>query len=62
VYAAAAFAILELADIIEGPLLLPSWTLTQVIVPLAIGFSIAIIISWIFDISFKGVIKTGPFS
>ncbi len=60
VYAAAAFVILEAVDIITPALLLPSWTVTFVIVLLAIGFPIAIIFSWIFDITPKGIKKTEP--
>ncbi|GAI90312.1 unnamed protein product, partial [marine sediment metagenome] len=60
VYAAAAFVILEAVDIITPALLLPSWTVTFIIVLLAIGFPIAIIFSWIFDITPKGIKKTKP--
>ena len=60
VYAAAAFVILETVDIITPALLLPSWTVTFIIVLLAIGFPIAIIFSWIFDITPEGVKKTKP--
>ena len=59
-YAAAAFVLSELVDIIEDPLLLPEWTLTLVIVLLAIGFPIAIIFSWIFDVTPEGIVKTEP--
>jgi TolB-like protein/Tfp pilus assembly protein PilF len=58
VYATAAFVIIELVDIIGDPLLLPEWTLSLVIVLLAIGFPIALIFSWIYDVSLKGIKKT----
>jgi hypothetical protein len=57
-YAATAFIILEVVDIITPALLLPSWTLTLVIVLLAIGFPIIAILSWIFDITPEGIQKT----
>jgi len=60
VYAAAAFVILELVDIVSPSLGLPSWTLNLVIVLLAIGFPLAIIFSWIFDITPRGIKKTEP--
>ncbi len=61
VYAAAAFVILELVDIIAEPLKLPSWLLPVVIVLLSIGFIIAIIFSWIYDIHPEGgIVKTEP--
>jgi tetratricopeptide (TPR) repeat protein len=57
-YAATAFILLEVVDIITPALLLPSWTVTLVIVLLAIGFPITIILSWIFDVTPEGVKKT----
>lgn len=60
VYATAAFIIIELINNVYEPLRLPDWTPLLVIVILAIGFPTAIIISWIFDISLKGVKKTEP--
>ena len=60
VYAATAFIILQLTDIIAQPLQLPAWTLTLVIVLLCIGLIIAILLSWIFDITPQGIRKTKP--
>ena len=54
VYAAAAFVILELLSIVVEPLLLPGWTLPMVIVLLIIGFVIAVILSWIYDVRPEG--------
>jgi TolB-like protein len=58
VYAAASFVLLELVDIITEPLRLPEWTVAFIIVLLSVGFIIAVILSWIYDISPEGVIKT----
>jgi len=61
VYAAAAFVILELLSIIIEPLRLPDWTLQFAIVFLCIGFIIAVILSWIYDIHPEGgIVKTEP--
>ncbi|MGM0529550.1 MAG: tetratricopeptide repeat protein, partial [Bacteroidota bacterium] len=60
VYAAAAFVILELVDIVSPALGLPSWTLSFVIVLLCIGFIISVILSWVFDITPDGIQKTKP--
>ena len=54
VYAAAAFVILELMSIVIEPLRLPEWTLSMVIVLLVIGFIIAVILSWIYDVRPEG--------
>jgi TolB-like protein len=62
VYATAAFVIIELVNNVYEPLKLPDWTPTMVIVILAIGFPFAIIFSWIFDISGKGIRKTEPYN
>jgi TolB-like protein len=62
VYAAVAFIILQLVDIISKPLQLPEWTLTLVIVLLCVGFIIATLLSWIYDITPAGVKKTKSIS
>jgi len=60
VYASAAFVIIELANNILEPLNLPERTPTFVIIFLAIGFPITIVLSWIFDMTPKGMEKTKP--
>ena len=59
-YLATAFIILEAVDIITLALHLPSWTVTLVLILLAVGFPISIILSWIFDVIPEGFIKTEP--
>jgi len=54
VYAAAAFVTLELLSIVIEPLRLPDWTLSLVIVLLSIGFIIAVVLSWIYDVHPEG--------
>lgn len=61
IYAAAAFIILELTDIVAPSLGLPVWTLNFIIILLCVGFVIALILSWIFDIHpGGGLVKTEP--
>ncbi len=57
-YAATAFIIMEAAEIMLPRLGLPDWTVTFLIILLIMGFPIAIILSWIFDITPEGVTKT----
>ena len=57
-YAATAFIILQLADILTPALLLPAWTTRLVTLLLIIGFPVAVIFSWIFDITPDGIKKT----
>ncbi|KPL15309.1 MAG: hypothetical protein AMS23_03250 [Bacteroides sp. SM1_62] len=59
-YAATAFIIIEVGDIMLPRLGLPDWTVTFIIILLIIGFPIAIIFSWIFDITPEGLNKTEP--
>lgn len=60
VYAAAAFVLLELVDIIADPFGLPVWTLKLVFVLLCIGLVVTVIISWVYDFTPDGVKKTKP--
>ena len=60
IYASAAFVIIELINNVVEPLNLPGRTPTVAIIVLAIGFPIAIILSWIFDLTSKGVEKAKP--
>jgi TolB-like protein/Tfp pilus assembly protein PilF len=61
VYAAAAFVIMELVDIVAPNLGLPSWTFNLVMILLLVGFVITVIVSWIYDIHPEGgIIKTKP--
>jgi tetratricopeptide (TPR) repeat protein len=57
-YAATAFILLQLADILTPALLLPEWTTRLVTLLLIIGFPVAVIFSWVFDITPKGIKKT----
>jgi len=57
-YAGTAFIILEVVNNLVGPLRLPEWTPTLVVVILGVGFPFAIIFSWIFDITPQGLKKT----
>jgi tetratricopeptide (TPR) repeat protein len=57
-YAATAFILLQLADILTPALLLPEWTTRLITLILIIGFPIAVIFSWVFDITPEGIKKT----
>lgn len=57
-YAATAFILLQLADILTPALLLPEWTTRLVTLIIIIGFPAAVIFSWAFDITTEGIKKT----
>ena len=62
VYASAAFVIIELVNNLAEPLNLPARLPTIAIIVLAVGFPLAIILSWLFDLTSEGVEKTKPLS
>ena len=55
VYASAAFVIIELINNLTEPLNLPSNLATIVIIVLAVGFPLAIVLSWLYDLTSKGI-------
>ena len=60
VYAVAAWLIVQVAVSIEEPLDLPGWVDTLVIVLVILGFPLALILSWIFDVTPAGIVRTEP--
>jgi hypothetical protein len=60
VYTGTAFIILEAADILFSRWGLPDWTFNLVHYLLILGMIITIILSWIFDLSPKGIERTRP--
>lgn len=61
VYAAVAFVLLQLVEILAPSLRLPDWTMNFILVVLIVGFIIAIILSWIYDKHPElGIVKTEP--
>jgi tetratricopeptide (TPR) repeat protein len=60
VYAAVAFVIWQAAEIAFPALKLPEWALTLVVVLTLVGFPIAVVLAWAFDITPEGVRRTVP--
>jgi len=61
VYAAVTFVILQLVEILAPSLRLPEWTMNLILVLLIVGFIIAVILSWIYDVHPEGgIVKTAP--
>ena len=56
-YLVIAWATMQVIDVIDEPLNLPTWFATVVILLLAIGFPIAILFSWAFDVTSRGVVR-----
>jgi TolB-like protein len=62
VYASAAFVIIELVGNLADPLNLPEKLQTIIVIVLAVGFPLAVILSWLYDLTSQGMKKTKPLS
>jgi tetratricopeptide (TPR) repeat protein len=60
IYAGTAFVILEAADIIFPRWGFPDWTVDLVLYLLILGAVITVVLSWIYDLTPQGMVKTGP--
>ncbi len=60
-YAAAVFGLVQVADAVIPALNLPEWTLTALVVAGVAGFPVAILLSWLFDLTPEGIRRSGPF-
>ncbi|MGD2218447.1 MAG: tetratricopeptide repeat protein [Gemmatimonadales bacterium] len=60
VYAAVAFVIVEGADLVFPALLLPSWAYTLLVVFAILGFPIALVLAWAFEVTPEGVRRAEP--
>lgn len=58
VYAVVAWLLIQIVDVVSAPLSLPVWLDTVVIVLLAVGFPIAVILAWAFDLTPDGIVAT----
>lgn len=58
VYGAVSFAVLQAADIIVPRLQLPDWVITFVLAIALLGFPIALVLGWAFELTPEGVRRT----
>ncbi|MDH4311125.1 MAG: tetratricopeptide repeat protein [Gammaproteobacteria bacterium] len=56
-YGVAAWLVIQVAETVFEPLLLPTWALTLVVVLAILGFPVAIALAWAFEITLAGVRK-----
>jgi tetratricopeptide (TPR) repeat protein len=59
-YLATGYIIIEVTNNLVGPLQLPPWTATLVILLLAVGLPATLVITWIFDFTPAGIVRTEP--
>jgi len=61
-YLILSWLILQVVDVILPALRLPDWSITLVLVLLVIGFPVALVLSWLFDIGPEGISRTSSSS
>ena len=59
IYAAAAWGLLQVADLLFPRLGLPDWSVTFLFAVQVVGFPLALILSWLFDFKAGSVVRTG---
>lgn len=59
-YAAAAFVVLQVADLLAQGLRLPEWVFPTVTVLALVGFPLALVFAWAFELTPDGVRRTAP--
>ena len=57
-YLLAAWGVLQVADVIAEPAGLPAWSMTVLLYLLVLGFPVAMVLSWRFDIGEHGLVRT----
>jgi TolB-like protein len=57
-YGVVGWLVLQILDVVVGPLGLPDWTAPLVIVLLAVGFPVALLFAWAFELTPEGLKKT----
>jgi TolB-like protein/Flp pilus assembly protein TadD len=60
IYGVVAWVVGQVADVIFPALQLPEWTITFVVALLILGFPVAMIFAWVFDIGPQGIERTEP--
>lgn len=60
VYAVVAFVLVQVADLLVPALLLPDWVLRFVAFLLILGFPVALVLAWAFDLTPAGVRRAEP--
>jgi len=57
-YVIGVWVVLQVADVIFPPLLIPQWVITVLVLLAVIGLPVVVVLAWIFDITPTGVIRT----
>jgi hypothetical protein len=55
IYTGVAWLLLQFVDVISQPLGLPDWSVTSVLLLSAVGFPVALVLAWAFDMTPGGI-------
>ena len=59
-YGITSWLIAQISGLVSNSFEFPSWVMQMIITILIVGFPIALILSWVFEVSSKGIKKTAP--
>lgn len=59
-YAVVAWLLIEVSSVVLPALKAPEWTVTAVVVAAMAGFPATLLLAWVFDVTPRGVVRTGP--
>ena len=59
-YGAIAWAVTKVSSVVVPALHLPEWLVTAVVVFLLVGFPVAMVLAWVFDVGPQGIERTEP--
>lgn len=59
-YGAVAWGVTEAASVVLPALGVPAWAMTSLVVFMLVGFPIAMVLAWVFDLSATGIQRTEP--
>ena len=59
-YGITAWLIAQISGLVSASFEFPSWVMQMIITILIIGFPIVLVLSWVFEVSSKGIVKTTP--
>jgi len=59
-YGAIAWAVTEACSVVLPALRVPEWAMTFIVVFLMVGFPIAMVLAWVFDVGPEGIQRTEP--
>jgi len=62
IYLASAWIVVEVSSVVLNIFEVPSWITRLIVLVLALGFPVALVLAWIFDLSSDGIRRTDPTS